>query len=688
MPYDPGGGLINGANLVGGLIRQSRDTQDYITGMFDAAARRQAGGLLASGDRAGAQGVLNARGLLPDAEQLRSADETTRVREAAMASQAGQDQRAERAEQMQLLGRLASSLRQVPLAQRQEAFQQHIAPALRAMGFPDDALGQVDAAHLTDEALQQFETLTGQIPEMSTWTDPNTGSLYGVDRRGETRLLHQGTPTWRLVPGAGPNGENAWVAPPGWAPGAGGQPGLAAPPAATEGDRAAPGTLNDSSRDMLARLLIGEAPEGEGQVAVANVVFNRATASGRSVEDEITRPHQFEPYGNRARWRELQAIPRDDPRYVAALEAIDRAQQADLTNGATHFYSPSVMAERGGAPTWAEGHDGPNIGGNVFLRLPYGGRRGGGSPASTPARQTAESGGATQSGGAVQLPSGQWVVPVPPSAAERRQAERQDAADRRADAAERRAEEAARRQAAEDARRNTPERILTPAEVRQRGLDPNFTYQLSANNHITPLPRSQPRVTQAQRTSAGYANNALGGLDHLNQLAARGIHAPTAQVLISERNGVTQLVARNPADAAWVAAANEFLIPVLRDQTGAAVTEGELRSYMTTYLPLPGDSPQVQQQKAEARARLVRSLVGRSGPAFEEMFGPVPAWRSVGPLGIIGADGRSQPRQRGPFDGASASSGQPAPRAAPRPAPARPSSTPALPPGVRVISVR
>lgn len=55
-------------------------------------------------------------------------------------------------------------------------------------------------------------------------------------------------------------------------------------------------------------------------------------------------------------------------------------------------------------------------------------------------------------------------------------------------------------------------------------------------------------------------------------------------------------------------AAMEFLAAILRKDTGAAITQQEIEIYGQTYLPQPGDSPQVLEQKARARRRAIDAL--------------------------------------------------------------------------------
>jgi hypothetical protein len=55
-------------------------------------------------------------------------------------------------------------------------------------------------------------------------------------------------------------------------------------------------------------------------------------------------------------------------------------------------------------------------------------------------------------------------------------------------------------------------------------------------------------------------------------------------------------------------AAMEFLAAILRKDTGAAITQQEIEIYGQTYLPQPGDSPQVLEQKTRARRRAIDAL--------------------------------------------------------------------------------
>ena len=66
----------------------------------------------------------------------------------------------------------------------------------------------------------------------------------------------------------------------------------------------------------------------------------------------------------------------------------------------------------------------------------------------------------------------------------------------------------------------------------------------------------------------------------------------------------------------------ELLASILRKDTGAAITNQEMEIYGKMYLPQPGDSEEVLNQKAEARTRALASIRGGLGTA-ERKASPV-----------------------------------------------------------------
>lgn len=211
MSYDPGGGLINGANLMTGLIRQGQQTQDYIGGMFDDAAKRRAGAAAAAGDYSTASTVLGGRGMLADSDAMRARGTTTAVLKAAdagdmdaatAAAAAGGDtalygtvheqETKDRADRANWLANGADALAQIngpdgkeDLPRRQQAFHQYIAPTLKAMHMKDEDIARIEAGNLTNQALQAFKTTLGRAHKGEIKQDAD-GNWVNIDSSAGT----------------------------------------------------------------------------------------------------------------------------------------------------------------------------------------------------------------------------------------------------------------------------------------------------------------------------------------------------------------------------------------------------------------------------------------------------------------------------------------------------------------------
>lgn len=221
MTYDPTEGLINGANLVNGLVQHGQATQDYVSGMFDQRAKLDAGRAVAGGDLEGAAGLLASRGDIEGAQALRTKAATTKSLKAyaggdyAGAKQAAADAgdapllgavttdaEKEKADRAAWLGHAADALLQIKDPnRRQAAFQSSIVPTMKAMGLTDQQLSALGAQPLTDEGLNAFKAALGQVSKLTIHQDPNSGELLGVDPTGKVTVLHPGTrkPDWKPV---------------------------------------------------------------------------------------------------------------------------------------------------------------------------------------------------------------------------------------------------------------------------------------------------------------------------------------------------------------------------------------------------------------------------------------------------------------------------------------------------------
>lgn len=165
-------------------------------------------------------------------------------------------------------------------------------------------------------------------------------------------------------------------------------------------------------------------------------------------------------------------------------------------------------------------------------------------------------------------------------------------------------------------------RQLSDAEVQQRGL-PRGQYQISPQGQISRVGGVKEPTVDAKQAAA-FTYRVLGANDRLNELADGGIFKPqtvTSQLVRDDGNGVLRIVARTDNDRRFIQAAKEWLAPILRRDTGAAVTDSELANYMDIYIPKYEDDQATLKQKAEARQDAMIALAGQSGGVFGEVYG-------------------------------------------------------------------
>jgi spore germination cell wall hydrolase CwlJ-like protein len=106
----------------------------------------------------------------------------------------------------------------------------------------------------------------------------------------------------------------------------------------------------------------------EGQIAVANVILNRARQGGWWGDDVVKvcrKPKQFSCWNkgdpNRAKMNNLELQDRAFARAVSVAAGACAGDMADTTGGATHYHTAAIE------PSWAAGHEpSARIGNHVF----------------------------------------------------------------------------------------------------------------------------------------------------------------------------------------------------------------------------------------------------------------------------------------------------------------------------------
>jgi hypothetical protein len=113
--------------------------------------------------------------------------------------------------------------------------------------------------------------------------------------------------------------------------------------------------------------------------------------------------------------------------------------------------------------------------------------------------------------------------------------------------------------------------------------------------------------TEGQSKDVVFATRAQGALDVLEPVAGELTNLGS-QLAGSDPTGIVRSRVQSPEYQVARNAADEFLQAILRKDTGAAITSSEQDLYGQTYLPQPGDGPQVIEAKRAARLRAVAAI--------------------------------------------------------------------------------
>ena len=134
--------------------------------------------------------------------------------------------------------------------------------------------------------------------------------------------------------------------------------------------------------------------------------------------------------------------------------------------------------------------------------------------------------------------------------------------------------------------------------------------------------------TEGQSKDVVYATRAQGALEVLDPIAGELTNLGS-QMAGSDPTGIIRGRVQSPEYQIARNAGDEFLQAILRKDTGAAITASEQALYGQTYLPQPGDGPQVLEAKRVARQRAVAAINAGMSPsqiiATERALGGAPA---------------------------------------------------------------
>lgn len=124
---------------------------------------------------------------------------------------------------------------------------------------------------------------------------------------------------------------------------------------------------------------------------------------------------------------------------------------------------------------------------------------------------------------------------------------------------------------------------------------------------------SGAKLTETQSKDVGFSTRARAALETLE---------PIAETMTSRAQGALDAVPwglgrdfQNPEYQVAQNAATNFLLAILRKDTGAAVTPSEEKMYSRVFLPMPGDGPELLAQKSRARELAIAGLEAGMPPA-------------------------------------------------------------------------
>lgn len=120
--------------------------------------------------------------------------------------------------------------------------------------------------------------------------------------------------------------------------------------------------------------------------------------------------------------------------------------------------------------------------------------------------------------------------------------------------------------------------------------------------------------TEGQSKDVVYATRAQGALEVLEPVAGE-LTSLGSQIAGYDPTGMIRSRVQSSNYQVARQAGDEFLQAILRKDTGAAITSQEQALYGVTYLPQPGDGPEVLEAKRAARQRAVAAINAGMSPA-------------------------------------------------------------------------
>lgn len=136
-------------------------------------------------------------------------------------------------------------------------------------------------------------------------------------------------------------------------------------------------------------------------------------------------------------------------------------------------------------------------------------------------------------------------------------------------------------------------------------------------------------VLESQAKGAGFAARAADAHRVLDQIGKGGQVQPgmikraaESMPLVGGGLGTMANWTQSGDQQQVEQAQRNFVNAIMRQESGAAIGQGEFDSAAKQYFPQPGDTPQVVAQKAQNRERAISALEAQAGPALKKVLRP------------------------------------------------------------------
>lgn len=126
----------------------------------------------------------------------------------------------------------------------------------------------------------------------------------------------------------------------------------------------------------------------------------------------------------------------------------------------------------------------------------------------------------------------------------------------------------------------------------------------------------EPKFNDSQFKSAGFAQRAEDAATQMEQLLKSGKFNPSGYAQELQASGFIPERLKDEGFKLQAQAERNFVNSILRQESGAAISESEFRNAEQQYFPRPGDTPEVLAQKERNRAVQIAALRAAAGGAM------------------------------------------------------------------------